>query len=44
VLLLFTGSSPSLGLFDPEDGKAEILRNIGNYLPTGMAQRSGTNK
>jgi len=41
VLLSFTGSSPPLGLVDPEDGEAEILRNLGKYLPTGVAQRSG---
>jgi len=40
VLLSFTGSSPSLELVDPEDGEAEFLRNISNYLPTGVAQRS----
>jgi hypothetical protein len=31
---------PSFGIVDPEDGEAEILQNLGNYLPKGVAQRS----
>jgi hypothetical protein len=31
---------PTFGLVDPENGEAEILRNLGNYLPTGVTQIS----